>query len=183
MEWSITDATMPAISRGSVFTTKCFHRISTMAKTGASSRAFEQAIALETAVDGQTVPNKDRKWPAKSFQLVTFRGWVFTVQGSNETLTLNSNTSASCIIRMLGCEFRLTGIRIQSPINSGGKLSLRLRGENQGVAPFYRMWPLAGGLLDMNGELVKTSDTRIDIRKWQPCNVDEALPGWRRSAR
>jgi hypothetical protein len=87
------------------------------------------------------------------------------------------------LIRMLGCEFRLTGIRIQSPINSGGKLSLRLRGENQGVAPFYWMWPWAGGLLDMNGELVKTSDTRIDIRKWPPCNVDEALPGWRRSAR
>ena len=52
------------------------------------------------------------------------------------------------------------------------------------MAPFYWMCPLAGSLLDMDGEIVRTFDTRIDTRKWQSCNFDgslsvsgDALPG------
>jgi hypothetical protein len=133
-------------------------------------------------VGGEMVPNQAGKWLGKSFvqtkKMVTAThfSWIgpYCPALERETSPEFQRRSEE-LVRMLGYEFRLTEIRTQSSISSGGKLSLRIRGENQGVAPFYYEWPLAVGLLDTNGELVKTFASSVDIRTWQPGNFDESV--------
>jgi hypothetical protein len=149
----------------------------------AGLRASNRTENWKTAVvGGEMVPNQAGKWLGKNFvqtkKMVTAThfSWIGPYCPALERKTNREfQRHSDELVRLLGYEFRLTEIRTQSSINSGGQLSLRLRGENQGVAPFYYMWPMAVGLLDMNGRLVKTFATTIDIRKWQPGDFDEVV--------
>ncbi len=55
--------------------------------------------------------------------------------------------------RHMGYEFYVSAVRITPPA-SGNPLDVRIRIENNGVAPFYYDWPLELGLLDSAGNLV-----------------------------
>jgi len=92
-----------------------------MVKTGVSSQAFEQAIALKMAAGRETVPNKARKWPRKSFERVTFLWMGHYCPGLERKVGAEFQHLDEVLIRMVGYEFRLTKIRTQSSINSGRK--------------------------------------------------------------
>lgn len=134
-------------------------------------------------VGGEMVPNQARKWLGKDFELTkkmaraSHFSWVGpycpTLERKNEN-DAEFNRRSEELVRMLGYEFRLTEILTQSTVESGGKLSVTLRGVNQGVAPFYYPWPLAISLLDTNNQVVKTFETDIDVRKWQPGDFTES---------
>ncbi|HEY0868041.1 MAG TPA: DUF4832 domain-containing protein [Fimbriimonas sp.] len=72
------------------------------------------------------------------------------------------------LIRKLGYEYRLTRLRAPQSLRAGSRLSLRLEGVNQGVAPFYYPWKVRFALLDKSGKPVQAWTANTDIRKWLP---------------
>jgi hypothetical protein len=73
------------------------------------------------------------------------------------------------MVRAMGYEYRLTEIRHPARVSSGGKLTIDVRGANDGVAPFYYPWPVMLALLDdadrVTAEVPLSS---CDIRRWLP---------------
>lgn len=126
-------------------------------------------------VGGEMVPNKAGNWLGKGFDQTktmvraSHFSWIGPYcpaleRNSDDDFKQRSNE----LVRMLGYEFRLTDVRLQSTFKSGETLTVQLRGVNQGVAPFYYRWPLALCLLDTNSQVVKTFETDVDIRSWKP---------------
>jgi hypothetical protein len=132
-------------------------------------------------VGGEMVPNEARDWLEKNFYQsgkmvqASHFSWIGPYCPALERKTNDEFRHRSEeLIRMMGYEFRLTEIRTQDAINSGETLSVQLRGLNQGVAPFYYAWPLNLCLLDTDGKVVKTFQTDVDIRTWQPGSFAES---------
>ncbi|CAN5726397.1 hypothetical protein BH11ARM2_BH11ARM2_22870 [soil metagenome] len=75
----------------------------------------------------------------------------------------------------LGYEFRLDLVRATT---GSGKVTVKLTGINQGVAPFYYRWPVRLALLDSKGNVATSADVNTDVRTWQPgaFSFDAALP-------
>jgi len=71
--------------------------------------------------------------------------------------------------RRLGYEFYVSAVRLGS-LSPGGPLSVTLRIQNRGVAPFYYDWPMQLGVIGASKQLVKTWDV-----SWRLTQV--ALPG------
>lgn len=73
---------------------------------------------------------------------------------------------ASEMVRLMGYDFSATTARIQA---GAGFLVVNVAIKNQGVAPFYRKWPLKLGLMAPNGSIVR--DSKCDQA------LDGILPG------
>ena len=131
-------------------------------------------------VGGEMVPNQAHNWLGKDFEQTkemvraSHFSWIGPYCPALEQETDNEFRQRSEeLVRMLGYEFRLTEIRVQSSVESGKKLRVKLRGMNQGVAPFYYAWPVVLSLLDANNQVVKTLETDLDIRAWKPGDFAE----------
>ena len=71
-------------------------------------------------------------------------------------------------MRRMGYQFRLTEVRHPAAVAAGGTLSVTIRGENQGVAPFYYPWPVELALIDGAGKVAGRWPLRCDVRAWLP---------------
>lgn len=132
-------------------------------------------------VGGEMVPNQARNWLGKDFEQTkkmvkaSHFSWIGPYCPALERKTSDEfRRRSEELVRMLGYEFCLTEIRTHASIGSGEKLSVGLRGVNQGVASFYYAWPFDLCLLDTDGKVVKTFQTDVDIRKWQPGSFTES---------
>lgn len=71
-------------------------------------------------------------------------------------------------LKKIGYHFRLVEARYQTAAKSGSKLSLEMKWENNGVAPFYFDWPLEISISNQEGEIVHREKASADIREWVP---------------
>ncbi len=70
--------------------------------------------------------------------------------------------------RIMGYRFSVKSASYTPSVAAGGKLKIRLNWRNTGVAPFYYDWPVEVSLLDAAGNVVASTVTKDDIRKWMP---------------
>ncbi len=131
-------------------------------------------------VGGEMVPNQGKRWLGKDYATtVTMLGrahfsWVGPYcpaleKSKDETYLGNCQQ----LIRKMGYEFELDELRHPSEVSTGEPLTIRLRGSNNGVAPFYYNWPVELALLDDTDSVVARARTTWDIRKWQPGSFSE----------
>ena len=66
----------------------------------------------------------------------------------------------------MGYSFRLTQLAYAT--DASGVVRITLDGVNEGVAPFYRNWPLEVGILDETGRDVTLTRPSVDLRRWLP---------------
>ncbi len=85
--------------------------------------------------------------------------------------TMNNATSpeykqrAEELSQKMGYDFQLKSVDVSK---DAGKLTVTLKGTNQGVAPFYYQWPVRFALIDDSGRVGTTADSNSDIRTWLP---------------
>ncbi len=83
-------------------------------------------------------------------------------------LTFNQST----MVRRMGYQFALRSVSVT---REGESLKLIVKGENEGVAPFYYSWRVELALLDEKGNVVERRPVEIDIRKWLPGKFQEEV--------
>ncbi len=67
----------------------------------------------------------------------------------------------------MGYDFHIRTYQHEKTVKQGDPIELLLTGSNQGIAPFYYKWPVRLALIDAQGKIV-TTDTDLDIRRWEP---------------
>ena len=85
---------------------------------------------------------------------------------NEEKLSPEQKAHAEALVRRMGYSFRLT--KLTYATDTSGVLHLTLDGLNEGVAPFYRNWPLEVGILDEAGRDVALTRPSVDLRRWLP---------------
>lgn len=122
---------------------------------------------------GELEPGAAKKWLGEgwptlqeSVEKLHF-SWIGPYCPANEKdLTSEQKSRAEALVRRMGYSFRLT--RLTYGTDSSGVLKISLDGVNEGVAPFYRNWPLELGLLDETGRDVTLTRPSVDLRRWLP---------------
>lgn len=87
------------------------------------------------------------------------------IAGIREPLLL---ANSQAMVRRMGYEYRLDEVRFPPEVSKGQQLSVTIRGENQGVAPFYYPWPVELALKDRQGRIAQRWTAGVDIRSWLP---------------
>lgn len=72
------------------------------------------------------------------------------------------------LLKTMGYRLVLEAVTHSNSVLAGKSLNVTMVWNNKGVAPFYYNWPLELSLLDSKGEVVFTTLTGEDIRKWLP---------------
>jgi len=134
----------------------------------------------QAVVGGEMIPNQARKWIGDDAGYAQLRrsveaahfSWIGPYSPASEA-SGGAEFVRRCeaLVRRMGYEFRLTGLRHAAQVRRGAPLRFTLRGVNQGVAPFYYPWPAHLALLDRaTGRVVATSAplAPFDIRTWLP---------------
>ncbi len=122
---------------------------------------------------GEMVPGQAQKWLGegwetlqKSVETLHF-SWIGPYCPANEkNLTPEQKNHATQLVQRMGYSFRL--IKLTHEIDSLGVLRVQIDGINEGVAPFYRNWPIEIGILDETGRDVTLTRPNVDIRRWLP---------------
>lgn len=70
--------------------------------------------------------------------------------------------------KKLGYRFVLQNVDHVKSINSGSTLTVNIKVDNKGVAPFYYNWPLAVYLVSSDQQVVLQHTLDIDIKTWLP---------------
>lgn len=158
------------------------HGWSFLAKIRAAKRDQNWRVA---PIGGEMVPGEAKKWLVDEFATTmemverSHFSWVGPYGPAHEPEPTDQYLkNCESMLRRLGYEFRLTHVRHPHEIrvdevNEGIPIRIDLRGENQGVAPFYYRWPVQFALLDSAKDstpnsVVCVGDTNWDIRRWQP---------------
>jgi hypothetical protein len=93
--------------------------------------------------------------------------WIGPYCPANEEgLTSEQKARAEALVRRMGYNFRLTKLAYGE--DATGVLRVELDGINDGVAPFYRNWPLEVAVLDEAGRAVVFQRPKTDLRRWLP---------------
>lgn len=135
---------------------------------------------LIAPIGGEMVPGEAKKWLTDEFattmQMVerSHFSWIGPygpLHTMEPTPELVQNYES--LIRRMGYEFRLSHFRHPREIridDSRLQATFRvdLRGDNQGVAPFYFNWPVQFALLDRQDQVLGIGETTWDVRQWQP---------------
>jgi hypothetical protein len=122
---------------------------------------------------GEMVPGQATKWLGegwetlqKSVEALHF-SWIGPYCPANEkSLTPEQKNRANSLVQRMGYSFKLTQLTYRT--DSTGVLRIKLDGINEGVAPFYRNWPVEIGVLDEDGRDVTLIRPNVDIRRWLP---------------
>lgn len=72
------------------------------------------------------------------------------------------------LLEKIGYHFWLAEAKYKNSIKAGSKLSMKMKWENSGVAPFYFEWPLEISLANAEGKIIYKETASADIRKWLP---------------
>jgi hypothetical protein len=129
----------------------------------------------QAAIGGEMVPNAAKKWLGPEFDWTVRMlerahfTWVGPYNPALEPEQTEAFVSRSQqLVRRMGYEYRLKELQHQATVVSGKTLEITLRGENQGVAPFYYPWPVEVALLDNEGREIAILPLSADIRRWLP---------------
>jgi Domain of unknown function (DUF4832) len=76
--------------------------------------------------------------------------------------------NSESLVRRMGYQFCLKEIRHTAIVTKGGALEVAIRGENEGVAPFYYPWPVELVLLDEADNVAARFPLDCDVRTWRP---------------
>lgn len=129
----------------------------------------------QAAIGGEMEPGKANRWLGDGYgkTLSALTAAHFTWIGPyNPALASEQNSEflarSQELVRRMGYQFALRELRYPPQLARGEKLMLTLRGENQGVAPFYYPWPVHLALLSADHRLIGTWRLPTDIRTWLP---------------
>ncbi len=138
------------------------------------------------AIGGEMVPGQAPKWLGSSY-LDTIKkmvdahlSWVgpygpAQVQDPSPEFT----SRCSALVRTMGYQFQLTGIRLPSVFSQRAGSTVEVMGLNTGIAPFYYRWPVRMALIDRMDRVRQTFALPIDIRGWVPGTFRfKASPRW-----
>ena len=75
---------------------------------------------------------------------------------------------AEALVRQMGYEFRWREVRIPTRVEVGRPLAVELDGNNDGVAPFLKGWPVEVALLPEVGPPAARVRLAADVRSWLP---------------
>ena len=127
------------------------------------------------AIAGEMVPNQAKQCLGPHFDdtlRLADRGHFSWVGPYCPALEGNTSSefrkAADSLVRRMGYQFRLTEVRHSAEVPAGTKLRIKIVGLNEGVAPFYYLWPGELALLSDAGKLAAHIPLRCDIRTWQP---------------
>lgn len=130
---------------------------------------------MRAAIGGEMVPGAAKAWlgPDSGRTVALAERGHFTWIGPygpalDDSADPGFRKRSEALVRRLGYQYRLTEIRHPPAVARGGALRVDLRGENEGVAPFYYPWPVELALLDDAGTPVARLPLRADVRTWQP---------------
>ncbi|RMG35189.1 MAG: DUF4832 domain-containing protein [Planctomycetota bacterium] len=137
-----------------------------------SGRAGNWKVA---PIGGEMVPGQARRWLGEGYA-TTLRmiaaghfSWIGPYCPALEEPPDERFTRRCAeLVRKMGYQFRLTEIRYASPVRRGDVVEVRIRGVNEGVAPFYYPWPVRVALLAPDGRIVGEAKAQVDIRRWLP---------------
>ncbi|MGV3616473.1 MAG: DUF4832 domain-containing protein [Fimbriimonas sp.] len=124
---------------------------------------------------GEMVPHAAKRFLGAEFATTMRRledshfSWVGPYSPAIAGLTDPAHRrNAEAMVRRMGYEYRLDEIRLPTFLLKSRPLEIEVKGENQGVAPFYYPWPVEMALKDQRGRIVKTWKVDADIRTWLP---------------
>ena len=127
------------------------------------------------AIGGEMEPHRAKKWLGEGFEQsvgMVERGhftWVGPYcPALDASVSPEFRGRSEALVRRMGYQFRLAEIRHPVSVAAGGTLPVTIRGENQGVAPFYYPWPVELALIDEAGKLAGRWPLRCDVRAWLP---------------
>jgi len=133
-------------------------------------------------VGGEMVPNKADQWLRKDFETTqtmlnrTHFTWIGPYCPALEkTKNRTFIKRSEALVRKMGYEFSITEFAHPAQTKANKSVSLKLKGKNQGVAPFYYPWSVEFALLDSTGKIVTIQKTNWDIRTWQPGPFSEDI--------
>lgn len=126
-------------------------------------------------IGGEMVPGKAAKWlgddfdTTKAMVIRSHFSWVGPYcpaleSTENETFRTRSEE----LVRKMGYEYQITEVAHPAQVKTNQPLSLSLKGNNNGVAPFYYPWAIEWALLDTTSNVVARQTVDWDIRKWLP---------------
>lgn len=126
-------------------------------------------------VGGELVPGKADRWLGEDFDktLTMLERSRFSWVGPYcpalaESRDQQFRERSEQLIRTMGYEFQITEVTHPAIVQAKQALRISLKGNNQGVAPFYYPWSVEWALLDSSGKVVSEARTAWDVRKWLP---------------
>ena len=127
------------------------------------------------------VPNKAKQWLGSQYNTTLTMlerahfSWVGPYcpaleRSDNEEFLERSQA----LVRKMGYEFQLTELSHTNVAKPNSAIKISLKGQNNGVAPFYYPWSVELALLDSSGEIIASKKTNWDVRDWQPGQFSES---------
>lgn len=125
-------------------------------------------------VGGEMVPGKAKKWLISDFDTTltmlnrSHFTWIGPYCPALEEGSRNTKFKANSelLVRNMGYNFEIT--ELSHPTATSGSMTIKLTGENTGVAPFYYPWSVEYALINPTGKVEAKRSTSIDIRTWKP---------------
>ncbi len=131
-------------------------------------------------VGGEMVPNQAKQWLGRDYEttMTMLERAHFTWVGPYcPALERSSDEEfqrrSEALVRRMGYEFQLTELRHPGVAQANAPIDISLKGQNNGVAPFYYPWSVEWALMDSAGSVVSTQKTNWDVRNWQPGSFAE----------
>lgn len=125
---------------------------------------------------GEMVPAQVRDYITKDFHLTkqaiseAHFSWIGPACPALHELDELGLRNAQSAVRQMGYQFALNSV---SAVVEDGKVTIKVKGVNQGVAPFYYRWPVELALLDEKGDVTARAGLDWDIRQWLPGSFSE----------
>jgi hypothetical protein len=129
----------------------------------------------QAAIGGEMVPGQASVWLGKNFDQTvkivesghfSWIGPYCPALGRFTSPEFKANSES--LVRRMGYQFCLKEIRHTAIVTRGGTLEVTIRGENEGVAPFYYPWPVELVLLDEADTVAARFPLDCDVRTWRP---------------
>ena len=135
----------------------------------------------QAVIGGEMVPNKAKQWLGSQYNttLTMLERAHFTWVGPYCPALERSDSEeflerSQALVRKMGYEFQLTELSHTNVAKPNSAIKISLKGQNNGVAPFYYPWSVEFALLDSTGEIITSKQTNWDVRGWQPGQFSES---------
>ncbi|MCR9296674.1 MAG: DUF4832 domain-containing protein [bacterium] len=133
-------------------------------------------------VGGEMVPNQAKLWLGQEYStsMTMLQRAHFTWVGPYCPALEESDDAeflqhSQELVRKMGYQFQIGEVRHDGVSTADGTFNIWLKGENQGVAPFYYPWSIEWALFDGNNDFVTSKKTAWDVRNWKPGQFSESV--------
>ena len=128
------------------------------------------------AIGGEMEPFRARHWLGKGAEETSkvIDGVHFSWIGPycpalDDSRSPEFRSASEAIVRKMGYQFRLTEVRHEAEVKSGDPLvGFKIKGVNEGVAPFYYPWSFELALIDQAGRIAHRQVLRCNLGNWLP---------------